>query len=95
MKILSVSCLIGALMLGLFAAWSAVAPQQTNGNQVVAGWPKCIGDTGAYCQPKAGQSCSASRLVCYDSGGGKDCATLKNFVCTSTGCVIVKDEACL
>lgn len=95
MKILSVSCLIGALMLGLFAAWVATVPQQTNGNQVVAGWLKCKGSTGASCKPKPGESCSDSHIVCYNSGGGKDCMVMKNYVCLHTGCVQVKDEECI
>lgn len=95
MKILSVSCLIGALMLGLFAAWVATAPQQTNGNQVVAGWEKCKDEHNANCSridPE--KPCNAVHIICTNTSGGKDCTNI-NMSCFGKNCVRAYDKACL
>jgi hypothetical protein len=95
MKILSVSCLIGALMLGLFAAWVAAAPQQTNGNQVVAGWDKCKDEGNAHCSPiDPEKSCSGVHIVCTNTSGGKDCSNI-NMSCFAKNCKSAWDKSCL
>ena len=104
MKILSISnvCLVGALMLGLFVAWSASCPQQLSERSLIVGGcnpshgDKCKGTSGSNCSPSyPGANCKATHLTCWDSGGGKYCYKLRNYVCLPTRCKNVKDETCV
>jgi len=96
MKILSVSCLIGALMLGLFVAWGATAPQVITGEQIAGGCP-CLNVKGNSPCGDAYEGAECDRYWAACTGTSEDllCYDIRASSCNgSTKCAKHQDQAC-
>jgi hypothetical protein len=101
MKILSISnvCLVGALILGVWVAWSATGPQRISGNQLVAGCLTPCEWWAVKCASKPTRTCTKDpdycrynpdkNTECYNAGGN-------SYQCTgSLDCVSRRDKLCV
>jgi hypothetical protein len=102
MKILGISnvCLVGALILGVWVAWSATGPQRVSGNQLVAGCSLSPCEQWAVtCESKPYQTCDKSPDYCrYNKDKGGDCfnAGGGSYQCVgSSKCVSRRDKICV
>jgi hypothetical protein len=97
MKISSISnvFLVGALILGVWVAWSATGPQQISGNQLVAGCPKNCNDAPPVtCPNKPSKTCTFTYYKC-DTSGDRECYPTNNWACTSgANCQWMKHQSC-
>ena len=76
MKILSISnvSLVGSLMLGVWAAWSATGPQRISGNQLVAGCLSLCIWQGKNCEDAKPKICTTAPDYCvYDEDAIGEC----------------------
>ena len=76
MKILGISnvSLVGALILGVLAAWSATGPQRISGNQLVAGCLSPCEQWAVTCKDAPGKKCKTSPDYCrYNEDKDGDC----------------------
>lgn len=101
MKFLSISnvCLVGALILGVWAAWSAAMPQRISGNQLVAGCLSPCEWWAVTCQSKPNKACTTKPDYCrYKTTGGEcyNAGGSTTYQCENLpDCVRRRDKICV
>jgi hypothetical protein len=100
MKILSISnvCLVGVLILGVWAAWSATGPQRISGNQVGAGRCGCTWKDNLACTKLPFRTCTLKYSGCQNGDYDGYCMGLKDqLTCKGdiTNCLKRGDEVCI
>lgn len=100
MKILSIFnvCLAGALMLALFLAWSATAPQLISGyREVAAGCDDCDDIGRKKCKALLHFTCTDRYFGCVDEEGDWECyiPNPTPAECLKKGCVPRPIELCV
>ena len=96
MKTLSISsvCLVGALMLGLFAAWGATAPQVITGEQIAGGGCPCSNVRPKTCPDKGDYTCEKEAVQC-NTTGDLECSNVNQSGCfPSIKCVGQYNQDC-
>lgn len=98
MKILSIFnvCLVGALILGVWAAWSAIAPQLISGEQLEGGCPPCLSvKENSPCGDTGGGTCNRYWTKCTGTSEDLICYDIRESSCMwSDYCVNHKDQSC-
>jgi len=90
-------CYVSALMLGLFAAWGATAPQVITGEQIAGGWPACLNVSGNTTCGDAyeGAECDRYWAACTGTSDDLQCSDIRASSCNgSAKCAKHKDQAC-
>jgi hypothetical protein len=102
MKFLSISnvSLVGALILGVLAAWSAAGPQRISGNQLVAGCLSPCEWHAVTCDNKPEKICRTSPDYCRYKATGGECynagGSTTTYQCVNNvNCVRRVDKICV